>query len=123
MTEPRSKPSCPDFHALAVKIEALEKQMHLHVDYQQTAVDKASAELRARLDGMNEFREALKDQATRFVSREELEARHLSSSEKLQFLHDTITNWQGRFWAVGVAVTLISGIISAIVAWLIRFSE
>lgn len=38
----------------------------------QRAIDKAEATMSRRLDGMNEFRDTLKDQAARFITRDEL---------------------------------------------------
>jgi hypothetical protein len=49
-----------------------------YFDTRLNSIDKAlglaSAQMEKRLEGMNEFRDALKDQAGRFITRAELEA-------------------------------------------------
>jgi light-regulated signal transduction histidine kinase (bacteriophytochrome) len=107
-------------NSLQVKIDALEKHLNLHIDYQRQAVDKAQHELRERLSGMNEFRETLKDQASQFVTRQELSTRLNSLQDKVSLHQDIISNWQGRGWAVGFAVTAVSGSIAAAVSWIIK---
>lgn len=90
-----------------IKIAELEKRLDLHVRYQKDAVDRASAELRERLAAMNEFREQLKDQATRFITREEMVVQIDSLANRLT-------------WAVGVIATLAGGTLGSLVAYLLK---
>jgi hypothetical protein len=69
-------------------------------------MDKAEITLSKRLDAMNEFREALKDQTHRMATREQLDA-----------LRDRVFQVE-RPWTFS---TLVSVIVSAVVAFLIAF--
>ena len=53
---------------------SLRDYIDLRFNEAQRAIDKAEAMMAARLATMNEFREQLKDQAARFITREELNA-------------------------------------------------
>ncbi len=50
----------------------VEKLMYAELNADRRAVEKALASMERRLDGMNEFRTTLKDQAATFVTRREL---------------------------------------------------
>jgi len=55
------------------------------------AVSLAYASMEKRLDGMNEFRDTLKDQAGRFVNRDEMEA-------KLEIIRKDVLMLQKIVW-------------------------
>jgi hypothetical protein len=77
---------------LEARLEATEDALHL-----------ARAELERRLAGMNEFREQLKDQAAKFVTREELDLRMTRLEEKLELMS------KGRVsWGVALAMTVLT---------------
>ncbi len=59
------------------------------VENQRQALDRASADLSKRLDGMNEFRESLKDQASHFVSGDVLEARLGNLDTRIEQVRNT----------------------------------
>jgi hypothetical protein len=63
------------------KLNALEKRIELQFDLQKIALDKASDQMESRLEGMNEFRSAMKDQTALFITRAELELK-LESERK-----------------------------------------
>lgn len=90
-----------------IKLAELDKRFELHVQYQKEAVDRAAIELRERLAAMNEFREQLKDQAARFITREEMVIQIDSLANRLT-------------WAVGVIATLAGGSLGSLVAYLLR---
>ena len=54
------------------KIDGLEDKINLQFQAQATALTKAEAKNDARLEGMNEFRAAMKDQAASFITRAEM---------------------------------------------------
>jgi len=56
-----------------VRFSDIEKTIDLMHDASDIAIKLAANDLRTRLDSMNEFRSALKDQAGTFVSRNEME--------------------------------------------------
>lgn len=89
-------------HINAIKIAELEKRLQMHVAYQKEAVDRAASDLHERLATMNEFREQLKEQASRFVTRDEL-------TLQLEALTNRIA------WIVGIIITVIG-----LVAYLLK---
>lgn len=93
---------------LDVKVTELEKRIELHLEYQRKAVTKASDELHERLAGMNEFRETLKDQASRFVTTTFLDERLLRLDERLTALELRNANMDGRFWVWGIFITILT---------------
>ncbi len=81
----------------------------------QTALDKAENALTKRLEGMNEFRDTLKDQAGRFVTMEVLDAKLANLQAQLKTLDNYRANMEGRLWAISAAVTIIN--IAMGIAW------
>ena len=59
-----------------VKVDALEDKIISILDGQKTALEIAREGLEKRLDGMNEFRATLKDQASTFLTCAEFSAKH-----------------------------------------------
>lgn len=57
---------------LDLRIEALQTYLNTKIEAAETARGIAQATLEKRLEGMNEFRDTLRDQASRFVTRDEL---------------------------------------------------
>lgn len=80
----------------------------------EQAVLKAERAMAARLDSMNEFREALKDQANRMATRDELER----IEEAVHLLERAKANLDGRFLVMG---GIISAGISLFIALLSRW--
>ncbi len=80
------------------------------LDAQQKAVDKAEQQLRERLAGMNEFRDTLRDQAGKFVTRDEITLLREASDSRLHGLELWKANMEGRLLIVGsvIAVTTIA---------------
>ena len=66
------------YHFLMVIRDGKVRELKEYFDTRMTAVEKATIlaakTLEKRLEGMNEFRDTLRDQAARFVTREELRA-------------------------------------------------
>jgi ribosome-associated translation inhibitor RaiA len=54
-----------------IRFTDLQIKMDVHFSSIQTAIDKAETAINTRLEGMNEFRDQLKDQAGQFVTRPE----------------------------------------------------
>lgn len=90
-----------------IKIAELEKRLDLHVRYQKDAVDRAATELRDRLAAMNEFREQLKDQAAKFVTREEMAAQLNLAIHRIG-------------WGIGLIATLAGAGIGSLVGYFVR---
>lgn len=66
----------------------------------------ASTTLDHRLDGMNLFRDQLRDQAARFVTREEVQLMAQTRDEAIQRLERRAAHLEGRLWAFGAIVAL-----------------
>jgi len=89
----------------------MEKAYNLMFESVEQATELARTQMEARLEGMNEFREQLKDQASKFVTREELES-------KVSLLNAEIKSTsKGKVsWGVAIAITaLVSFSLSAII--------
>ena len=82
--------------------------------YTDKAVDKAEFALSKRLDGMNEFRDALRDQASRMATREQLDQlrERIIEMEKRAAVTSAL---------VGMSVSVIVSVIVALLSkWLIK---
>ena len=75
----------------------------------EQAVSKAERSMANRLDGMNEFRDALKDQASRMATREELSR----LDQSVQILQQAKSNLDGRL----VVLASIPGMAIAVILW------
>src|SRR6266581_2871626 len=71
----------------------------------ETALNKAESALSKRLEGMNEFRDTLKDQAGHFVTIDMLDAKLATIQSRLTMLDNYRANMEGRLWAIGAVVT------------------
>lgn len=84
----------------------------------QRAIDKAEEAISNRLDGMNEFRDTLRDQAARFITREELGTilgKLQDNVNALQKLADIAEGKASMRSVVGAYALAIVGIIIAII--------
>jgi len=59
------------------------KELKVRVDYIEKGISKAEEDLNKRLEGMNEFRESLKDAQSTFLTKTEYESKHRLLEEKL----------------------------------------
>ena len=109
-----------------MRINDLQKQLELHIAAIQQQLDRrivdanhatdlARQQMDKRLEGMNEFRQQLSEQANRFITREEVQAKQDAyipaineNQRRLSLLETTQANMQGRMWAIGVGFTIIT---------------
>ncbi len=98
-------------HDLEIEIAVLKNTLSSHALYTKEAVDKAERLMNTRLEGMNEFRDQLKDQTATFVTLDVFEVRLNSIESKLIDLQ--VILWKGLgaisvvIFIVGVAVPFI----------------
>ncbi len=85
------------------RLEALDRHYAHHLALNNTALEKAEHTMNARLQGMNEFRDALKDQASRMATRTELQTLELMVQE----LRREKANMDGRLAALSATVSLV----------------
>jgi hypothetical protein len=69
-----------------------------------------------RLEGMNEFRDQLRDQAARFVTREEAAIIHERFVEDIRSLRESRAELQGKASMLSVVIAIGIGIASAFLA-------
>ena len=72
------------------------------------AVAKAESAMNRRLDGMNEFRDTLRDQASRFVTTDVLNVRFDTVMQKVWSLEKSRDNLDGRILAWGAVFVVIN---------------
>jgi hypothetical protein len=67
--------------------EHLEKMMELQFNGMDTAINLARESMEKRLDTMNEFRDSLRDQASRFLPKAEFEASQIRITDEIKILN------------------------------------
>jgi hypothetical protein len=82
----------------------LREQTALQFKALEDAHEKSAVILDERLGRMNEFREAMRDQAANFVPREELDLKLGSLSMEVQLLRDITSESRGKASAASVYV-------------------
>ena len=94
----------------AKQLDSLNKFMALQMSSTQTAITKAEDQLNKRLEGMNEFRDSLKDQAAKFVTKEEVALQLNAQDKRIQILERHVSTGQGRssmttiLWAIAASI-------------------
>lgn len=103
-------------------IEMPDEQVSLKVLAEQRfdAMDKAlhvaTQQMDKRLDGMNEFRESLRDQAAQMVTRTECSILHKKIDEDLRILRESKAMLEGKASQLSVNITLAIAIVGSIVS-------
>ena len=100
------------FTALEDKIDSLEKLLKTMVDQIVDNTTLARTGMERRLDGMNEFRDALRDQAAMMVTRVEMEAAIKGMGGDIQSLRESRAELAGKASQRTVTVALILTTIS-----------
>ena len=89
-----------------------------HFEARITALEKAtvvaSSAMEKRLEGMNEFRDTLKDQASRFVTRDELALQMKPVTDTLQEFRTFMDRLQGKADAKAVYITFVFALIGVV---------
>jgi len=73
----------------------------------EKSTDLAARTLEKRLEGMNEFRDTLKDQASRFVTREEMDLRTGANREAINELRTFKDRLEGKASAQSVYIAYV----------------
>lgn len=89
----------------------VDKQFELNA----VALDKAERTMNARLEGMNEFRETLKDQASRFVTRDQVELMIKPLCDDVRSLRTLADKAEGKASQNAMLGTLFISIVSLVI--------
>lgn len=77
----------------------------------QEALTKAETSLEKRLEGMNEFRAALTEQASRFISRDEYFQAHKTSEKDISLLVSRLDKMEAKGAGLNAGWVYLGGII------------
>ena len=114
-----------DIARIEEKLDGLADVVSLRFSENQRAITKAEDSMTARLEGMNEFREQLKDQATKFALRDEVNRRFDEVVEDIQNLELSKATLEGKASQSSVLfayVLSIGGLVIAIVSIILRLT-
>ena len=91
-----------------------------YVDTRLTAMDRATEQscraMDARLNSMNEFREALRDQSGRMATRQELEDKLMAVERDLRILREFQAELRGKASQQSVMVAYVLAMINLLMA-------
>jgi hypothetical protein len=103
-------------NALLVAINAQDKQTQQALTAADRAVVKAEAATEKRFEGVNEFRQALSDQSSTFVTRIESDAVIKTINEKIDAISERQNKAEGRGGGMGAMWGYLLAAISTIIA-------
>lgn len=101
---------------LSRRMDDLEKRIQTIFDMNAVAIDKAEKRMDTRLEGMNEFRDQLRDQASRFITRVEFDALMEKLNASVKSLELTRATLEGKASQQGLIITAIISTISLLVS-------
>jgi hypothetical protein len=79
-------------HALNISIQNVEQMLSQALESQKIAIEKAEGSMTRRLESLNELRQTMADQATKFVTRVELDAK----TEHVEGDVADLKNWRNQ---------------------------
>jgi hypothetical protein len=71
-----------------------------------------------RLDLLNEFRAQMQDQAMAFARRDLIDVQMISIDKRLRDLEKFQSNIEGRIWAFGIGITILSMVIGVVLKFI-----
>jgi hypothetical protein len=75
---------------------SLKEYVDRRIDALCLVIDKSEQVMNARMDGLNEFRSAMSDQASRFVQRDEYRVAHKALEDASQECRDFMAEHRGK---------------------------
>jgi hypothetical protein len=96
------------------EINALRRDMDSKFEAQQREVETALAAQNKRFEAVNEFRGTLSDQASRFVTRDEMQSQFKPALEDIRVLRDAKSNLEGKASQTSMMVAAVLGAVGAI---------
>jgi hypothetical protein len=110
--------------ALAERLMALERMIKDRFEVADAAIALASRSMEKRLDGMNEFRESLRDQAARMVPKSEFDIVAGKIQEDIKILMKSRAELEGKASQQALLLVLavaMSGMLFGIIGLIMRF--
>jgi hypothetical protein len=100
---------------LVDKIDELKEYLDVKINASEKAKDTAYASMEKRLEGMNEFRDTLKDQAAKFVTRDELASQLERINILVKSLELSKATLEGKANQSSVNVAMIFSILGTLI--------
>jgi hypothetical protein len=101
------------------------KAIYNHIDLKTTAIERSTTLARdameKRLEGMNEFRDSLKDQSDKFVTKNEYEIKLGRVEEDIRLLRESKASLEGKASTTSVYIAYIIAAISIGISLLPHF--
>jgi hypothetical protein len=99
----------------------IDRYFQSKIDTIHSEVNKAEVALSKRLEGMNEFRDTLKDQAAQLATRIEVDRQLSTIDERIKSLELSRANVEGKAAIVASVVSIVTSAITALlISYLIR---
>lgn len=99
------------------EVASLKELIFSKLSDHEKALEIARKNMEKRLDGMNEFRDALKDQAVTFMTREYYEARHKDLIDQVNDLRISKAVLESKASIIHVYVSWAIALIALAIAW------
>ena len=101
------------------QIRWVDKYFSKRLDDSHVAIDKAEQQLNKRLEGMNEFRDTLKDQASKLATKDEMMALIGALDKRIQSVERVQSSGEGRTSASAIWWIIGANILTAVIIGLI----
>jgi hypothetical protein len=98
------------------KVQTSERLLNEKIININKSIDLASVQLNERLNGMNEFREALKDQSQKYLTKDEFNIQHLRVQDDIRILRESKAQLEGKASQTSVLISYAIALISLIIA-------
>jgi hypothetical protein len=90
---------------------SLKEYLESRISAVEKSIEVANCAMQKRLEGMNEFRDTLKDQAARFVTRDEMDIKLSSLNEQLKSLNYFKASLEGKASQTQANIILLISIV------------
>ena len=105
---------------LETRLKDLDRIFDVQLASLSALVVKAEGQLNVRLEAMNEFRDALRDQASRLATRQEMELVVAALEKRLHNLELTRADLEGKVSSIAAvwsaAVSIVVGVVIVVVS-------
>jgi hypothetical protein len=99
----------------------LKEYVESRIEAVEKGIEVANAVMQDRLAGMNEFRDTLKDQASRFITREEVDIKLKSIEDRVQELQLSKAAMDGKASQTHANIIMVIAIIGLVISFISLF--